>query len=378
MKIAIATVFRNTNYGAVLQAYASSTIISSISNKECYLIDYRREKAINMFRFSIFDVDAAGNKRITKKSIKRTIKQFLNPMGTIIRFNRFEDFRERNMNISKQVYYHSNDINLSDTDIMFLGSDQIWNPDITDGFDDVYFGKIGNKNIFTISYAPSFGKTNFSESEKSKLKGLLDYVDFISVREEEGVDILREIVDRPITCVPDPTVLVDKKIWEDLAYAKRKEHNKYIMVYMLYPDENVINLARTISKLFNYKIVLFDDGTLKGLNDMKSKKNYEPSEFLSYLKGAEYVVTNSFHGTIFSVIFNKKFFTVPHKTRGDRMINFCRKVGLENRIIYDAKQVDKEDIVVNIDYECVNLRLDELKEVGLTYIENALKGVIHG
>ena len=94
--------------------------------------------------FTIYDLDVAGNKRITKKSIKRTIKQFLNPMGTIIRFNRFEDFRKRHMNISKQVYYHSNDIKLSDTDILFLGSDQIWNPDITDGFEYFYFGKIGN------------------------------------------------------------------------------------------------------------------------------------------------------------------------------------------------------------------------------------------
>ncbi|NLK28677.1 MAG: hypothetical protein GX306_10105, partial [Clostridiales bacterium] len=131
MKIAIATVFRNANYGAVLQAYALSTVIEKLSNKNCYLIDYRRKQIINMFRFSIFDVDAKGNRKITKESIIRTIKQCINPMGTVVRFENFEKFRKKYMNISEKVYFSNKDIDLNETDILFLGSDQIWNPDIT-------------------------------------------------------------------------------------------------------------------------------------------------------------------------------------------------------------------------------------------------------
>ena len=87
--------------------------------------------------------------------------------------------------------------------------------------------------------------------------------------------------------------------------------------------------------------------------------------------------TNSFHGTVFSVIFNKKFYTVPNKSKGSRIINFCRKVGLEERIIYPDKQIERGDIIDNINYKDVNSNLEELRRVGLTYIENVLREVKH-
>lgn len=150
MKIGIITVFYNTNYGAVLQAYASSKSITEISGKECYLVDYRRNVVINMFRNSIFDIDCNGNKKLTKGALKRRIKQKINPNGTIERFKCFEKFREQYMNISEQVYFEGKDISLEDTDIVFLGSDQIWNPDVTQGFNDIYFGKLNGNKQFTM------------------------------------------------------------------------------------------------------------------------------------------------------------------------------------------------------------------------------------
>ena len=182
MKCAIVTVFYNTNYGAVLQAYALSKTIEKLTNSECYLIDYRREKIRNMFRFSLFDVGMDGKIRITFDSLKRTVKQCINPKGTIIRFKKFEDFRKEHMSISDEVYYKREQINFKDINILFLGSDQIWNPDITQGFDDVYFGKLNNSSVFTVSYAASLGKTIFSDAELFELKQLINYVDIISVR----------------------------------------------------------------------------------------------------------------------------------------------------------------------------------------------------
>lgn len=373
MKIAIITVFYNTNYGAVLQAYASTKIISEISGRECYLVDYRRNKLINMFRNSMFDVDITGNKKITKESIKRKIRQITNPSGTLQRFNNFEKFRDKYMSISDQFFLEGEDICLKNTDIVFLGSDQIWNPDITQGFNEIYFGRINNSDLFTISYAASLGKTEFSDTEKIELSKLLNCVDIISVREEEGAEILRQLTDRVITCVPDPTVLVDRNHWLEIATDIKLKETKYVLVYMLTYSQDIVDLAYKVSESHKCEIVLFDSGLSKPIKRMKQKKNYGPSEFLRYMAEAEFVITNSFHGTVFSVIFNKQFYTIPHKTKGSRMINFCRKLGLEDRIVYDSKEASYVDIEKNVDYKIVQPRLEELKKVGIDFIKHALE-----
>lgn len=372
MRIAIATVFRNSNYGAVLQAYALAKVIKDITNSECYFIDYRREKVINLFRVSLFDKDIDGNRKITINSIKRTIRQFINPLGTIVRFNRFEKFRKKFFNITEETFYKSNDINLEDTSLLVLGSDQIWNPEITQGFDNVYFGKIGNSDIFTISYAASLGKTKFNEEEKKELKELLKYVDIISVREEEGAEILCNLTNKKITCVPDPTILIDREEWLKLAKQIRKK-DKYVMIYMLKHDEVVLNLAKKIAEFYNHKIVLFGNGSLKKYKGMREKKHYDPTVFLGFMEKADYIVTNSFHGTVFSVIFNKKFYTVPFGEKGSRIVNFCRKVDLEDRIVYDSEDIYNKNIQEDIDYESVNLKVEELKKIGKDFLYGSLE-----
>jgi len=375
MKCAIVTVFYNTNYGAVLQAYALSKTIEKLTNSECYLIDYRREKIRNMFRFSLFDVGMDDKIRITFDSLKRTVKQCINPKGTIIRFKKFEDFRKEHMSISDEVYYKREQINFKDINILFLGSDQIWNPDITQGFDDVYFGKINNSSIFTVSYAASLGKTIFSDAELFELKQLINYVDIISVREEEGAEVIRQLTDREIICVPDPTVLVDRKSWLKIAAGTKKIKKKYIMVYMLEYSQVLVDLAYQMSEKYKCEIILFDSGLSKPIKRMKQKKACGPNEFIRYLADAEFVITNSFHGTVFSVIFHKQFYTIPHKTKGSRMINFCNKLDLDNRIIDESRNINSIEIEKQIDYSLIQLKLDELKQVGFDFIKGALKEI---
>lgn len=374
MKIAIITVFYNNNYGAVLQAYASTKVINEISGRECYLVDYRRNKIINMFRNSLFDINHKGNRKITKGSLKRTIKQIINPSGTVQRFKSFERFRKEYMNISEQIFFEGENISLKNTDLVFLGSDQIWNPDITQGFNDIYFGNLGGNNLFTISYAASLGKTVFNDEEKLELSQLLKNVDVISIREEEGAEILREISDRNITCVPDPTVLLGREHWLSVANDKNVKENKYILVYMLTYSKDVVDMANKVNEQYNCEIILFDSGAANSVKGMKQKKNSGPSEFISYIANAEFVITNSFHGTVFSTIFNKQFYTIPHKTKGSRMINFCRKLGLEDRIVTDSKEISNDDIEQHsINYQIVQPRLEELKKVGIDFIKHALE-----
>lgn len=373
MKIAIATVFRNANYGATLQAYALAKSVQKLANTECYFIDYRRKETINMFRCSLWDMDINGKKKLSIDALKRTIRQCINPLGTIYRFYKFEIFRKDHLLISEKIYYKSEQIRLPDTEMLILGSDQIWNPDVTHGFNDVYFGKLCNSDVLTVSYAASFGKTEFSDEEKKQLKELLANVDIISVREEEGAELLSELMERNIVCVPDPTVLIDRTDWVKLASTAKGHGSKYVMIYMLTYNEEVIYIGQCIAKKLGCEIVLLGSGSSMKIKGMTEKKFDGPTEFLKYVAEAEYVVTNSFHGMIFSVIFNKQFYTVPHETRGSRMINFAKKVGLEDRIIYKSCTLSEKNLRSKIDYNLVNVKFNELKQIGIDFLNYVIK-----
>lgn len=378
MRIAIITVFFNTNYGAVLQAYALSRSVQRISGRDCYLLDYRRKKLMNMFRNSIFDLDLKKNKSITRESIKRTLKQFLNPQGTIERFRVFEEFRNKYLTISDDTFFEGDNISLKNTDLLIVGSDQIWNPDITQGFNRVYFGKVSNKKIFTISYAASLGRSSLSEGERQELKELLENVDIISVREEEGASLIRELTDKKIKCVPDPTVLLGQKQWMEISSAIEQRSKPFIFVYMLAYSQLIIDIASDIRSKFEYDVVLFYAENMKPILGVDHKKNCSPSEFISFISQADYIVTNSFHGTVFSTIFHKQFLSVPHRPKSSRIINYCTKLGLDDRIVFNADEYARIDHSNQIDYTSIRKKIEGMRQEGEEFLAEALLVSKHG
>ena len=234
-----------------------------------------------------------------------------------------------------------------------VGSDQIWNPNITCGLRKVYFGAFENKKKEkVIAYAASLGSAALSQKYDKKFSGLLKYVDVISVREAAAVPYVKRLCRGDVAAVLDPVFLLEEKEWA--AIENRPRINQYILVYTTEKNKKLYEYAKKLSQEKGMEVV--ELRTIRG----KREKGFitddtaGPAEFLGYVHKAAYVVTNSFHGIAFSIIYKKKFLAFPHGSFGTRIENILRIHGLENRIYEDERSIDD-----NIDWDEVNRRMQD-------------------
>lgn len=355
----IATFYNEVNYGAVFQSYALQKKLESYFD-EVRVIDYRP------------DVMKNKDKLINCASIKALILSIITLPIKILRKCVFRKFVKRHID-TIGVEEISNDKNC--LDYVFLGSDQIWNPQITGGVDPVFFGVIpgftGNK---TIAYAPSIGKNKITELELSEMKTLIKNIDCISVREQEAKDIVSEITSKDISIVCDPTLLLRKDDWDKLLLSSNisRKNEHYVFVYSLSQNPDVIKLAQKIALDNNSTIIEAYLGRKykKGNKRHKIKYYLSPEDFISYLSSADYVVTDSFHGTVFSIIYNKNFYTVPYKGKEGRIEYLLKKTGLENRIVRDISMFN---YICNSNNTVFNSGLKQFVEDSELYLKKGIE-----
>ena len=372
--IAVFTVFRNTNYGAVLQAYALTHKLHSLTGRNVYLIDYIRDQNTNLMHNGIIYHGKHGKKSINAKSIKKLLLNILNFSGTVSRTNRFRDFIEKHLWIYQKPFYSGDSIELKDFDTAFLGSDQIWNPTLLKGFHDPYFGIVDSDMNRVVAYAPSLGKKTFNAEEQEELKQKLKNVDILSCREEDSCEFLRELTKREVTCVLDPTFLFDRAEWENIMDRECKLPDKYVLVYTLRFDQQLIRLAQEKARAINAKVVVLGSGTGKISSDMKGvlhEKAFGPQQFIATVAKASCVFTDSFHGTAFSIIFRKNFIVRAREEKGQRMEHLCRILRLNRRVFRSFEHA--VDVEEPIDYEQVYSALNDLRTESIQYIQNALR-----
>lgn len=295
MKIAIITFHRALNYGAVLQTYALQKTIESIDkNNEVHVLDYS----------SPFLVKNNGIKnQISKNPIKSVLKIF----NLIIRKKRFESFIKRNIILSKKKYTIKN-INQSSVlyDLFIVGSDQVWNPYITES-DMNYlldFCDPSKRN----SYSASLGIEKLADDMKQIYINLLNTYSNISVREKTAIQTLRDLgVSLPMQTHIDPALLLKSEIWLDMIKGIRKAKNRYVLVFEVKQNRELIKQAETFAQRKGIKVIYI------GPYASRIKASYIPSpsieKLLSYFRDADYVFTNSFHGTVLSIQFKKQFYS---------------------------------------------------------------------
>ena len=231
-----------------------------------------------------------------------------------------------------------------------------------------------------IAYAASFGVDNWEGDEKltEKIKPLIKRFDAISVREESGIDICKNTfeIDNAV-CVLDPTLMISKEDYQPILDDWRdKSHlnKKYIAHMLLDDDEKLRNESQNIA---NY--LKADINYIKGNYKKILWKNYfaynKVSQWLTYLKDAELVITDSFHCTVFSLIFHKKFVVVANKARGvARLETLLSKAGLEDRFFTDIKDVMKSGILdKEIDYNEVDKKLEVHRKYSMDFLKKALE-----
>lgn len=367
MKTAIVTFHNAFNYGATLQCAALSKILSK-HGIEVVVIDYLPEYVEN------------------KKSIYRYLKETkknrnkLKAVAKGIAYLRFaKDVQKRNAAFNTFVKEHMNmtktysspkelDENPPKAAVYICGSDQVWNRSITGNqFDDAFFLRFVKKGR-KIAYAVSLGETKPSEYRDELIK-LTDGYRFISVREEDMAKELGECISTDVSTVVDPTLLLEEAEYRSFEKPVEVTTDKYLLLYNVQNSDISTGLAEIISKKKRLKIIDISPNPFRKIKGSTKRISEGPGEFLTLIRNAEFIVTNSFHGTVFSLIYRKQFFTVPHRKRSGRIISLLEMAGLENRLI-DSLYYDEHN--TKIDYDEVWSRIHKASDVSKDLLMKAV------
>ncbi len=366
-KIGVVTFHSPYNYGSSFQAYALQETVKNICDQNCEykIINLRTERQKYMY-----SIDRDNNllSKITRNIIMRDYKKAYE-----IKNQKFEDFINNKLNVTKE-YNSIEELEKEnfDFDYYISGSDQLWNLRAYD-FDWAYylgFIKKGKK----ISYAASFGPKpiDFSEEEKEKIKKYINDYKCLSVREQGSYDNIYNLTGRKPEIHMDPTILLDKKDWENIIPKERMVNGEYILYYSLGQAKDDINLVKEISRKTNMPVVTT---RYAGKNELLSrfKRIYAvgPIEFLNLLNNAKLVLTTSFHGTIFSAILNKPFYSI-NADKDYRRSTLLKTIGLEERNISTNNIDEKLKKAYEIDFKKSNNKIQKEKERSIEYLKNAL------
>ncbi len=371
MKNAILTWYHYQNYGTALQAYALQKFLNS-SMYETELIKYIPEYKSQNEKKNIKKINIYINNR-KKKYLNKIIKKkyYKNLENKSEKFKEFlskinlteEEYNKKNLKELNQVY-----------DNFIVGSDQIWNPN---NIDYTYFLDFVDENKKKIAYAPSFGvKQNDYPYQNNKLKNLLNRFDYISVREEDGKDIIKKLINKSGNIVLDPTLLLEKKQWDEFVKVDMNK-TKYILCYFLGEQKYYWKYVKNLQKETGLEIRIIPIQPEAYFKKGKIESEVGPMEFLDLIANAEIICTDSFHGTVFSVIFEKKFSVLKRfkdndrKSQNSRICNLLKLIDLEGFFI--DENFEETKFIVN-NYEDINNILAEKRNESKTYILDAING----
>ena len=365
-KIGVITVHKNVNYGANLQAFASCAYLNK-QGYDCRVIDYTlssHEKSAHLFSWLKQSWDGEANKSFSRK-IKLSMALLMSMPWKSKRLKVFAKFRKKHIKMTKPCTTIQDIVNLN-LDTVICGSDQIWNPTITDGINPIFFGDVNGVKK-RISYAASVGKDRFEPNDEEKVKKLVCALDYCSVREENTAQYISKITGRQIETVCDPVFLLDKLDYEAVA-SKRLIKKDYVLLYSVVHNDELTVIAKDYAD--RHGLALIEICTERAKNTTHKQINtFGPSEFLSAFQYANTVFTNSFHGTAFSLIFEKDFYIVDNKAGGSRITNLLGKVGLSERLV--AQKV--ENAFAPIDYATSRQYLKEYVRFSKEFLDKALK-----
>lgn len=322
-KIGILTFHSANNYGAVLQAMSLQNQLLNVG-AEVSIINYRP-------KFIQDEYAILSHKKLT---VKNRILDLAKVPDGIRRNVLFEKFRRVSLHETEKIHCAEDMQNLCKSyERIIVGSDQIWNFDITKG-DCCYFLDCVDKPLKKFSYAASTGDYEFSKDEAERIKNLLADFDGITVREDKTRILLGEKMRIPdVMTVLDPVFLTDRDEW--LMLAKKPKEDHYILYFQMgvSPKANPsIEFAKKLSEENGIPLLyISDQERWYKHRDIKHVGVVDPAQFLGYIANAKYVVTNSFHATAFSIILNVPFFVEINIARSDRIKNLLTMFKLEQR-----------------------------------------------
>lgn len=359
-RVGILTFHRAINYGALLQAYALQETLKKMGC-EPNIIDYR-SKVIESRHHEA---------RLSDCHSLQDLARFIFYAKHHNRIHKkFRDFLVTNLNLSEVCVNRGDLQEISlEYDKLICGSDQVWNYRITD-FDKNYFLDFMKDTLKKNSYAASFGISTIPPEHAQEYKTLLKDFNHISVREIQGKKIIKDLINREAELALDPTLLLTKQDWESIAtdYKKKKE---YILLYTFGNSPTIKTFIEELSRQTGCAIVYISYSLVKRVN-ATYEKCVGPAEFLGLFKNARYVVTNSFHGTCFSLNFNKDFFLemLPESQRvNSRLENILDLFDLRSRQIING---ENDNVHKTIDYGEVNKKMLVERQRSLDFLNKII------
>jgi len=252
------------------------------------------------------------------------------------RKNRFFKFVEEELALTERYDNQEGFLkNVPEFDIYIAGSDQVFHP--RSKYLKTYYLGFDKKNSIKIAYAPSFGMSAFSQEIANELKDYLADFDALSCREQDGANFIESIVNKNVPAVVDPTFLLSADEWNEMLIPPASKE-KYIFIYDLNGGENLVKIANKIKKETGFKIICQTQKAHVYYNVDEIVLNTGPREFVGLIKGAQYVVTDSFHGVAFSVFLKVKFLTyIAMPNASTRVRSMLASFGLSNRIIENGQ-----------------------------------------
>ncbi len=378
MKIGIVTFHSAHNYGAVLQAWSLQEYLRQQGHQP-EIINLRLPVIDNLYRFMTksrkkFFPEAKLNNLANKgyNGARYIYLRMKNPRK-YEKYRKFEEFINHTLPVTRE-FRTFRELLQADLkyDALIAGSDQIWNGEMMKDISPAYFLQFGNKDALRISYAASIGSEKIPPRFRLLFQRYLKEFDSISVREQKAKEQVEELTDRPVDLVADPTFLLKAGDFDKLA-KEPKTKGKYIYVHNVHlkrVDERLNSVAAEMSRRLNLPIVHNWD-----------KKVYENElghftggieEFLGYVKGAEYVITNSFHCTAFALIYHRNFITIPHFSNPDRMRNLLAELDLSGHLIGSVSDLPKDGKELSIDYDKVEEKREVMREHAAAFLKKAL------
>lgn len=370
MKINVITLHRAENYGSVLQTLALQKKLEDLGH-QVQIMDYHPERYTN-----------AGKLRRLKKQSKRlenpvlllAAKLLIYP--SYLRKNRvFESFLQKYLHLSPYAFATNTEakaLNIADADAYCTGSDQVWNSHWNECVEKALFLDFAPKGKLVFSYAASIGLASLPEDEVEVTRELLDKYEYISVREDTGVEILHRLGRTDAVQCLDPTLLLTREEWESYT-GNQYDGKQYVLTYNLHHDPEIDKYASALSEKYDIPIwnisYNWHDIVRKGhLCWCPSVEN-----FLGMIKHARFVVADSFHATVFSIIFERPFVTITPEIASSRISSILNMLGIGERNIRKFK--DTSLMEVPIDYAAVKEKLREKQKESMAYLAKATASV---
>lgn len=370
-KVGIITIHKINNYGSVFQAYALHKACANLGFK-AEIIDYNFPNAFHHSNKYIETSDSQPNEpnwikllyALDLKKQHKGIRDFI---------SKYEHLSDKQFNSPLEL-----ETDVPQYDVYVTGSDQLWNPRHCNG-DPAFMLHFAPEDSLKISYAASIGANTIPEELQPLYKELLSRYAHIAVRENSGVEVIKKVVNKEATVVLDPTLLLNRVQWNQIAVPKRQFKKKYILCYFLNYTFNafpyVDQLAEYMQEQTGYEIVRVARPPHRlGIPHTHYRVGASPEEFLALVRDAEMVLTTSFHGTAFAVNYGKPVFTVvqDRNASDSRQVSLMHNLGLDDQILSVKDSMpDKSRFLYDVRSE--QDRLEILRQQSMDYLKKALR-----